>query len=244
MKITVVIPTYNEAENIPKLFSDIFALPLPDLRVLVVDDNSPDGTGALAESLSAQYNNRVEVLHRPGKAGLGRAYIAGFRHCLERGAEAIGQMDADFSHPIPKICELAAALENSDIAVGSRYVTGGSLDHNWPLWRKGLSAVGNFYARTILHLKQRDVTGGFRLWRADVIRCLPLDRIRSNGYIFQVELAYLANRLGFVTREVPIHFADRRWGKSKMNIRIQAEAAVRVWQLAAQYNDLQKLKQN
>lgn len=242
MKITICIPTYNEAENIPKLFSDIFALPLPDLNVLVVDDNSPDGTGALAESLSPQYNHRVEVLHRPGKAGLGKAYLAGFRHCLANGTEAIGQMDADFSHPIPKICELAAALENCDIAVGSRYTKGGSLDHNWPLWRKGLSAFGNLYARTILGLTQRDVTGGFRLWRSDVIRCLPLDRIRSNGYVFQVELAYLSHRLGFVTREVPIHFADRRWGKSKMNIRIQAEAAVRVWQLPGQYRDLHKLK--
>lgn len=238
MKITVVIPTYNEAENIPKLFSDIFALPLPDLKVLIVDDNSPDGTGALAESLSAQFDHRVEVMHRAGKMGLGTAYIAGFRHCLANGAEAVCQMDADFSHPIPKICELASALKSCDIAVGSRYVKGGSLDHNWPLWRKGLSAWGNFYARTILNIPQRDVTGGFRLWRSEVIRCLPLEMVRSNGYVFQVEMAYVSHKLGFTTHEVPIHFADRRWGKSKMNFRIQAEAALRVWQLIPQYKAL------
>lgn len=238
MKTTLIIPTYNEAENLPRLFEAIFALPLPDLNVLIVDDNSPDGTGALAEALSAKYGGRVEVLHRAGKMGLGTAYIAGFRHALSKGAQAVCQMDADFSHPVPKICELAAALQNCDIAVGSRYVTGGSLDHNWPLWRKGLSAFGNLYARTILRLKQRDVTGGFRMWRREAIAGLPLDRIRSNGYVFQVELAYLSHRLGYKTSEVPIHFADRRWGKSKMNFRIQAEAAVRVWQLLSAYRDL------
>lgn len=238
MNITFVIPTFNEAENIPKLFSAIFALPIPDLKILVVDDNSPDGTGALAEALSVQYDRRVSVLHRPGKMGLGTAYIAGFRHALQHGAQAIGQMDADFSHPVAKICDLVAALETYDIAIGSRYVPGGSLDENWPLWRKGLSAFGNFYARTILNMPNRDVTGGFRLWRREVLSNLPLERVRSNGYVFQVEMAYISHRLGYVTREVPIHFADRRWGKSKMNFRIQAEAAVRVWQLALLYQDL------
>lgn len=238
MKITIVIPTYNEAENLPRLFEAIFALPLPDLNLLVVDDHSPDGTGKLAESLSHQYNERVSVLHRAGKLGLGTAYIMGFRHAIANGAQAIGQMDADFSHPIEKIPELVTALAHCDVAIGSRYVAGGSLDIHWPRWRKALSAFGNFYARTILGLPMRDVTGGFRLWRRETLQGMPLDRVRSNGYIFQVELAYIARRLGYQQVEIPIYFADRRWGQSKMNFRIQLEAAVRVWQLGSMYRDL------
>ena len=238
MKITIVIPTYNEAENLPKIISTLFALPLSDLNVLVVDDNSPDGTGAIADSLAQQHPGRVAVIHRAGKQGLGTAYLAGFRYAIEHGAQAIGQMDADFSHPIDKILELAQAIEHDDIVIGSRYVKGGQLDENWPLWRKGLSAWGNFYARTILNLPLRDVTGGFRLWRREVLCSMPLERVRSNGYIFQVEMAYIAHRLGYSSYEVPIYFADRRWGKSKMNFRIQLEAALRVWQLSPMYHDL------
>lgn len=241
MKTTIVIPTYNEAENIPKLVAELFALPLPELSLLIVDDNSPDGTGQIAEDLGRQHQGRVQVMHRAGKLGLGTAYIQGFGRAIEQGAEAIGQMDADFSHPIEKIPELIAALQTYDVALGSRYVAGGKLDENWPLWRKSLSGFGNFYARTILWLPLRDVTGGFRVWRRRTLESMPLQRIRSNGYVFQVEMAYVANRLGFTFKEIPIYFADRRWGQSKMNFRIQLEAAMRVWQLPGMYRDLHRL---
>jgi dolichol-phosphate mannosyltransferase len=240
VQLTVIIPTYNEAENLSKLVSALFALSLPDLSLLIVDDNSPDGTGALAENLAQEHPQRMDVLHRPGKLGLGAAYISGFRYVLERGVEAVAQMDADFSHPPEKLIELHSVLGNCDIAIGSRYVPGGSLDHQWPLWRKGLSAWGNFYARTILGLPLRDVTGGFRMWRCQAIQRLPLDRIRSNGYAFQVELAYIAYRIGLRQVEIPIHFADRRWGQSKMSFRIQREAAARVWQIRFEYRDLKR----
>lgn len=239
-KITVVIPTYNEAENLPRLVSALIALPIPGLTLLVVDDNSPDGTGKIAEDLGARSGGRVDVLHRPGKLGLGTAYIQGFQRCLQRGATAVLQMDADFSHPVEKIPEMVAALEKSDVVLGSRYVKGGGLDERWPFWRKALSSWGNFYARTILRLPLRDVTGGFRLWRRATLQAMPLERVKSNGYIFQVEMAYVASKLGFRFREIPIYFADRRWGKSKMNFRIQVEAAVRTWSLPGRYRDLHK----
>ena len=242
MIITIVIPTYNEAENLPRLVSALFALPLPELRLLVVDDNSPDGTGQMAEDLGKQYAGRISVLHRPGKMGLGSAYRQGFQRALDDGAEAVLQMDADFSHPVEKIPQLAETLSGCDIVIGSRYINGGSVDENWPLWRKLLSGFGNLYARTILGLKNHDVTGGFRLWKAATLKAMPFDRIRSNGYVFQVETCYVASRLGFIAREVPIYFADRRWGKSKMNFRIQLEAALRVWTLLGMYRDLKPLK--
>lgn len=240
MKTTIVIPTYNEAENLPKIVSAVFSQNIPDLSILVVDDNSPDGTGQLGEQLGEQYGGRVSVLHRTGKLGLGTAYIQGFQKAIANGAEAVGQMDADFSHPPEKLVELGLALQDSDVALGSRYVPGGALDENWPLWRKALSGWGNFYARTILSVPIKDVTGGFRLWKRETLQGMPLDRIRSNGYVFQVEMAYVAYRLGCKFREVPIYFADRRWGKSKMSLRIQLEAAVRVWQLPGMYRDLPK----
>jgi dolichol-phosphate mannosyltransferase len=180
----------------------------------------------------------MDVIHRPGKMGLGTAYITGFKYAMDHGAQALGQMDADFSHPVEKIPELVAAISQHDLVIGSRNVAGGSLDKSWPLWRKGLSAWGNFYARTILGLPMRDCTGGFRLYRQEVIRHLPLDRIRSNGYIFQVEMAYLVTKMGYSVDEIPIYFADPRWGKSKMNMRIQIEAALRVWQLPWAYRDI------
>lgn len=240
MRITVVIPTYNEAENLEKMVSALFALPLGELSLLVVDDSSPDGTGALADRLAGEHPGQMDVLHRLGKAGLGTAYVAGFRRALEGGAEAVCQMDADFSHPPEKLAELAAALQRADVAQGSRYVPGGSVDHNWPLWRKSLSAFGNLYARAILGLDVRDVTAGFRMWRREALLALPLDRLRSNGYSFQVELVYLAHRLGLRLVEIPIYFADRRWGKSKMSFRIQREAAVRVWQMRREYRGLRR----
>lgn len=242
MKITIVIPTYNEAENLPKLTAEVLALPLPDLSILVVDDNSPDGSGELAEELGRQYQGRVKVMHRAGKLGLGTAYIQGFQAAIADGAEAIGQMDADFSHPIDKIEVMAETLASCDAVIGSRYVPGGSLDERWPFWRKALSGWGNFYARTILGLSTRDVTGGFKLWRRETLQGMPLDRIRSNGYVFQVEMNYVAQRLGYVFREIPIYFQDRRFGTSKMSFKIQMEAAIRTWQLAGMYKDLPKLK--
>lgn len=238
MKITIVIPTYNEAENLPKLISALFELQMPDLNVLVVDDNSPDGTGQIAEDLGVKYEGRVKVMHRAGKLGLGTAYIQGFQRAIEDGAEAIGQMDADFSHPPEKVLELAETIQSCDMVLGSRYVPGGKLDEQWPFWRKALSGFGNFYARTILGMSLRDVTGGFRLWRRETLLGMPLERVRSNGYVFQVEMAYVASKLGYKFKEIPIYFADRRWGESKMSFRIQIEAAVRVWQLAGMYRDL------
>ncbi len=240
MKIMVVIPTYNEAENLPALTERLFALPIADLSLLIVDDNSPDGSGEVAERLAAGSGGRLFVLHRSGKLGLGSAYIMGFERALNLGAEAVCQMDADFSHPPEKIIELAETLQTCDVALGSRYVPGGSLDERWPWWRRQLSAFGNWYARAILGIPVRDVTGGFRLWRRETLKRMPLERVRSNGYIFQVEMIYAAHLLGFRAREIPIHFADRRWGQSKMSLRIQAEAAYRTWLLLWLYRDLRQ----
>ncbi|MEZ0395513.1 MAG: polyprenol monophosphomannose synthase [Anaerolineales bacterium] len=240
MRITVVIPTYNEAENLPKLVSALFMLPL-DVNLLIVDDNSPDGTGRLADELAAAYPERLAVLHRAGKLGLRSAYLEGFRLALEGGAEAVAQMDADFSHDPQALMAMAERLAACDVVLGSRYVPGGSVDVRWSPWRKMLSAFGNFYARTILGLPLRDVTTGFRLWRRETLLAMPLDRIRASGYIFLVEMAYLAHCLEFRFGEVPIYFAERRAGKSKMSLRIQVEAALRVWQVWWGYRDLRRL---
>jgi dolichol-phosphate mannosyltransferase len=239
MKLTIIIPTYNEAENLPRLTEAIFHLPLENVHILVVDDNSPDGTGEIADRLAKQYAGRFEVMHRPGKLGMGTAYIQGFTRALNDGADAVLHMDADFSHPVEKIPEMVKALAGYDYVIGSRYTPGGSLDERWPIWRKWLSAFGNFYARTILGLRIRDVTGGFKLWRAATLKAMPLERVRSNGYVFQVEINYLATRMGFKSVEIPIYFADRRWGKSKMSLRIQLEAALRTWTLLSRYRNLQ-----
>ncbi len=238
MQLTLIIPTYNEAENLPKIVPVLFALPIPDLRILIVDDASPDGTGEVARSLASEYPGRLDLHSRRAKLGLGTAYLTGFKIALDAGAEAVGQMDADFSHPTEKLVELLAALEHHDVAIGSRYVPGGSLDERWPIWRRWLSAFGNFYARSILSLPIRDVTGGFRLWKRHTIEGMPLERVRSSGYVFQVELAFLAHHLGYSITEIPIYFADRRWGQSKMSLSIQLEAALRVWSVLLSYRDL------
>jgi dolichol-phosphate mannosyltransferase len=240
VQLTVVIPTFNEAENLPGLVSALFGLPIPELGLLVVDDHSPDGTGEIAEQLSQAHPGRLVVTHRAGKLGLGSAYIFGFSQALEAGAQAVAQMDADFSHPPDKLVDLMQALRSCDVAMGSRYVPGGSVDKNWPLWRRSLSAFGNWYARLILGLPIRDVTGGFRVWRRETLLGMPLERVRSNGYAFQVEMAYLAARLGYRFKEVPFYFADRRWGHSKMSARIQREAALRVWQMRFEYRHLKR----
>jgi dolichol-phosphate mannosyltransferase len=239
MPFTIVLPTYNEAENLPKLVSALFSLPL-DLAVLVVDDNSPDGTGTIADGLSKQYQGKVAVLHRAGKLGLRSAYIEGFRRAFELGADAVVQMDADFSHDPAVLTEMARRIASYDVVIGSRYVKGGSLARRWPLWRKALSAFGNAYARTVLGFPLRDVTTGYRMWKREALQNMPLDRIRSNGYIFLVEMAYVAFLMGYDIAEVPIHFADRRWGKSKMSLKIQLEAAIRIWDVWWHYRDLRR----
>jgi dolichol-phosphate mannosyltransferase len=244
VKLILVVPTYNEAENLPRLAEALLALSIPDLRLLVVDDNSPDGTGAIADRLSVENPARISVIHREGKLGLGTAYIRGFEQALLDGAQAIGQMDADFSHPPEKIQRMLETLQTCDVVLGSRYVPGGRVDVRWPLWRKSLSAFGNLYARTILGLSVQDVTGGFRIWRRETLQGMPLNRICSNGYAFQVEMTYVATCLGYVFQEVPIYFADRRWGTSKMSFRIQREAAIKVWQILLRYRDLRSSKQS
>lgn len=239
MQITVVIPTYNEAENLPKLVSALFSLPL-DLHLLVVDDNSPDGTGQLAEDLAKQHGGRIDILRRPGKMGLRSAYLNGFQKILDSDADAIVQMDADFSHDPSVLMEMAKLLESNDVVLGSRYVSGGSVDKKWPVWRKWLSAFGNFYARTILSLPLHDVTTGYRMWRSETLKQMPFERIQATGYIFLVEMIYLAHCLEFKIGEAPIYFADRRFGKSKMSFKIQLEAALRIWQVLWNYRDLRK----
>jgi dolichol-phosphate mannosyltransferase len=238
LKTTVITPTYNEAENLPKLVSALFTLPL-DLQVLVVDDNSPDGTGEIADELAMQ-DKRFQVLHRPGKLGLRSAYLNAFQHVLQGDADAVVQMDADFSHDPAVLTNMAERIQSCDVVIGSRYVEGGSVSRRWPQWRKNLSAFGNFYARSILRFPLRDVTTGYRMWRRETLQSMPLERIRSNGYVFLVEMAYLAHCLEYRICEVPIHFADRRWGKSKMSFKIQAEAALRVWQVWWNYRDVRQ----
>lgn len=238
LKTSIVIPTFNEAENLPVIIERLFGLNIPSLNVLVVDDNSPDGTGKIAEQLAEKYSGNVNVLHRQGKLGLGTAYIEGFKICLAEGADRIVQMDADFSHNPEKVTVLLSNLDNFDMALGSRYVEGGSLDREWAFWRKGLSTFGNFYARMILGMPIRDVTGGFRAWKRETLLGIPLDRVKSQGYAFQVEMGYITHLKGFKIKEIPIYFADRSRGDSKMSLNIQIEAAKRVWAILYEYRDL------
>lgn len=232
-KIVVVLPTYNEAENLPLMAQALFALPLDDLQILVVDDNSPDGTGAIADRLAAQHPERVHVLHRAGKEGLGPAYIAGLKRALAMDADYVLQMDCDFSHQPKYIPEMLAKLDSGhDMVIASRFMRGGSLDEHWGLHRKLLSAFANrIYVPLILSLPTHEATGGFRVWRRDALIGLDLDRVRSNGYVFLVEITYLAHKMGYRIAEIPIHFPDRQRGDSKMSLRIQIEAALRVWQV-------------
>lgn len=232
----VVIPTYNEAENIERLLETVFNLGIPDLQVIIVDDNSPDGTGVLAEQLGRErYWGSLEVLHRPGKLGLGPAYLAGFKRALEKGAAYIVEMDADFSHDPATLKRFREAIEEAEVVVGSRYVAGGSLDKRWTLLRRIISKGGSIYSRAILGLKVHDATAGFKMFRREVLERLPLDQIRSNGYCFQVEIAYLCQKYNFKVKEVPIHFNERVAGVSKMSPRIALEAAWKVWQIRFRY---------
>ncbi len=238
-KIMVVTPTYNEAENLPLLAAELFALPVDNLHLLVVDDHSPDGTGEIAAGLGGKYPGRIAVLHRAEKSGLGPAYIAGFKQALSLDADIIIQMDADFSHQPRYIPDMLNAIEQGDLVIGSRYVKGGSVDEQWGAYRKLLSWFANrIYTPVILGIAVYDATGGYRCWRRQTLIGIDLDRIRSNGYVFQVEMAYIACRLGFRVREIPIHFPDRKFGASKMSPRIALEAALRVWQLLLWHHTL------
>ena len=234
MKLTIVLPTYNEAVNLPKMVTALFDLQIPnvELSILVVDDNSPDGTGQLADELASEFPARLSVLHRQGKAGLGKAYVAGFTQALYDGAEAILQMDCDFSHQPKYIPEMVNRLAGYDMVLASRFVKGGSVDDSWAWWRKLLSWFANsVYLRMILRTHIRDLTGGFKLWRRETLIGLDLPNIRSNGYIFQVEMTYTTLQLGYKVTEMPIHFPDRCEGESKMSFLVQYEAAIRAFQV-------------
>ncbi|HWB87633.1 MAG TPA: polyprenol monophosphomannose synthase [Acidimicrobiia bacterium] len=228
-RVTVALPTYNELENLPQIAPSIVA---HGYRLLIVDDGSPDGTGALADRLAAD-DPVISVLHRPRKEGLGPAYAAAFDHALAEGAEVIIEMDADFSHDPADLPRLVAAIRaGADLAIGSRYVPGGSTP-DWPIVRRFISRAGNIYARMMLGLPIRDATAGFRAFRAEALRALPYREARASGYGFQVEMAWRAHQRGLTITEVPISFRDRTRGTSKMGPRIVAEAMmlVTVWGL-------------
>jgi dolichol-phosphate mannosyltransferase len=231
MKPTIVVPTYNESKNVRPMTEALLALDPPDPDVLIVDDESPDGTGRIADQLTEEYPGRVHVLHRSGQRGLGRAYIDGFRWALEHGAEAVIQMDCDFSHAPRDVPRLLAPLSDYDVVVGSRYVEGGEVDEDWELGRELLSWWANAYARIILGCSIRDITAGFKAWRRETLEGMHLSAISSQGYIFQVEMAYVASRLGYRTLEVPIYFEDRQIGESKMTMPVKIEAALGVWKI-------------
>src|SRR4051794_20149241 len=224
----LILPTYNEAENIEPIVRAARAQLRSGDRILIVDDNSPDGTGQIADRLAAEIDD-VEVLHRPGKQGLGRAYLAGFGHALDGGADLVLEMDADFSHDPADLPRLITAAEHADLVLGSRYVAGGSVT-DWGLVRRLISRGGSWYARVVLGVKIRDLTGGFKCFRRSVLEALDLESVHADGYGFQIELTYRALRAGFRVDEIPIVFRDRRVGQSKMNARIALEA---VWKVPA-----------
>jgi len=228
-RFLVIIPTYNERENLPRKIPLVLAQD-PRLEVLVVDDASPDGTGALADEIAAR-DPRVHVLHRSVKDGLGRAYLAGFRWGLERDFALLFEMDADISHPPEALPALIAGAEAHDVVIGSRYVGGRVTVSNWPMSRLLISYFGSWYARIITGMPVRDATGGFICWHRRVLEAVGLERVRSNGYAFQIELKYRAWRKGFDLGEIPILFTERDSGESKMSKRIVREAIWRVWWL-------------
>lgn len=225
----VIVPTYNESENVTRIVPRILSQD-PRIEVLVVDDNSPDGTGALADELAAD-DPRVHVLHREAKEGLGRAYLAGFAWALARDYEFIFEMDADFSHDPFHIPEFLAAVRDADVVLGSRYRQGKVTVVNWPMTRLLLSYAANIYARTITGLQLGDLTGGFKCFRKEVLQAVPLHEVRSNGYAFQIEMSYRAWKKGYRIIEIPIVFHDRTEGESKMSKHIIREAIWMVWRL-------------
>lgn len=227
MKSLVIIPTYNEIENVESITSAVLRVTSSDTHVLVVDDSSPDGTGELVKKLM-ENEPRLKLLSRPAKQGLGRAYIAAFRWGLEKDYDVFVEMDADFSHRPEDLVELLKAVKDADFAIGSRYVKGGRTV-NWGILRKIISRGGSLYARMILGYPVSDWTGGFSAWKRNVLEGIDLDSVRSEGYSFQIEMKYRGKKNGFRAVEVPIVFEDRRVGKSKMSSRIVIEAFIRVW---------------
>ncbi|MBI4312176.1 MAG: polyprenol monophosphomannose synthase [Chloroflexi bacterium] len=230
MQSLIVVPTYNEARNVPELAAQLFALGLPDLHILVVDDNSPDGTADVAEGLNGTFPGRLHVLRRAAKEGLGKAYVAGFKEALRLGAGNVIQMDADLSHPPSAVPRLLEALETSDVAVGSRYIEGGGAVEEWGLLRKLISRGGDIYVRAVLGLPIQDTKSGFKAFRREVLENVGLDQLASAGYIFQAEFVFRCHKMGYRMREVPFVFQERRAGKSKMSVGILVEALWRsVW---------------
>jgi len=225
----VIIPTYNERENLPRIVPLVLEQD-PRLEVLVVDDNSPDGTGDLAEALAAA-TNRVHVIHRQGKAGLGTAYVAGFRWALQAGYDYVFEMDADFSHDPRHLPTFLGAIGDADVVIGSRYLNRRVTVINWPMSRLMLSYFANVYARWVTGLKLWDSTGGYKCYRREVLAAVDLDQVRSNGYSFQIEMSFRAWRKGFRIKEITITFSDRSEGRSKMSGAIVREAVWMVWRL-------------
>jgi dolichol-phosphate mannosyltransferase len=226
VRVCVCLPTYNERENLEPMLRALGGVLGADDRVLVIDDNSPDGTGELADRLAAELGF-VDVLHRPHKEGLGPAYLAGFRRALDAGAELVVEIDCDFSHDPNDVPRLIAAADDADLVLGSRYVQGGGVE-NWGLIRRAVSYGGSLYARLVLSVSVRDLTGGFKCIRRAVLEAIPLDEVHSRGYAFQIELTYRAIRKGFRVEEVPIRFVDRAVGGSKMSRAIVLEA---IWKV-------------
>ena len=234
----VVIPTYNEANNLPVLAAELWALQIPGLTILVVDGDSPDGTGQLADELAEQRPGELFALHLSARGGLRRAYIAGFKWALAHGADIVIQMDCDFSHAPRYIPEMLEAIKETDVVIGSRYVAGGKLDERISTVRYLQSWWANtVYAQTILNLKLKDATSGFRCWRANALRGIDLDAIASNGYSFQIEMAYVAEKLGYRMVEIPIYFEERRQGRNKLSWPDKFEAALRTWEMWWRYRD-------
>jgi dolichol-phosphate mannosyltransferase len=224
----VVVPTYNERENLPILVAGL--LQHPNVRILVVDDESPDGTGTLAQELAARHPGRMRVLNRHGVRGLGRSYIDGLKLAINEPVDVICQMDADLSHDPSQLPSLIAATAHADVVIGSRYIPGGKIV-NWPVRRKLLSRFANMYVRTVTRLGARDCTSGFRCWRREVLASMPLDRFISDGYSFLVEMLYVAARRGSRISEVPITFVERRLGTSKLSRAVLIESAIAPWRL-------------
>jgi dolichol-phosphate mannosyltransferase len=226
MKTIIVIPTYNEKNNLTELVKGIFSLAIENLSLIVVDDNSPDGTGILADQLAAEMPG-IAVIHRHNKGGLGSAYIAGFQAALKSGADYIMEMDADFSHDYHFLPDFLREIKTADLVLGSRYIRGGEIK-NWGLTRKLVSSLGNIYARFVLGAPIRDLTGGFKCYRRAVLEKINLDELDSQGYVFQIETTYLAWVKKFIVKEIPIVFTERRAGKSKFDFKIFLEALFRV----------------
>lgn len=227
--VVVVVPTYNERPNLPTLVEGVLANG-SRYHLVIVDDNSPDGTGQLADELASAHSGRIDVLHRPGKGGLGPAYVAGFTHALRLQPDLVAQMDADLSHDPATLTTLVEAARRYDLVIGSRYVAGGGT-YGWPLWRQQLSRTGGRYARAVLGAPINDLTGGFKVWRAPLLEQINVAGLRSDGYAFTIEATWRALQQGAAVTEVPIMFHDRVAGASKLSRRIVAEAALLVWKL-------------